>query len=84
MAFNSPRALPRDPSAIEGHVWSKEDFIPPAWVLLLVVAVVFGLFYLAVAARFADSTVVVSGVARLIAPPIVIGEDTRPTQVPIQ
>jgi len=84
MALNSQQALPPDPSAIEGHVWSREDFIPPAWVLLLVVAVVFGLFYLAVAARFADTTVVASGAARLIAPPIVIGEDARPTQAPIR
>jgi hypothetical protein len=85
MAFYSNRArLPRDPSAIERHVWSKEDFIPSGWVLLLTFAIVAGLFYLAVATRFADTTVVMTGAARPASPPVVIGEEMRPTQAPIR
>jgi len=85
MAFyNNHTNLPRDPTAIERHVWSTEDFIPSGWVLLLVVGVVAALFYLAVAARFADTTVVMTGAARPASPPIVIGEETRPTQAPIR
>jgi hypothetical protein len=84
MAFYSNHTnLPRDPTAIERHVWSTEDFIPSGWVLLLVVGVVAVLFY-AVAARFADTTVVMTGAARPASPPIVIGEETRPTQAPIR
>jgi hypothetical protein len=65
-------------------VWSKNDFIPSAWVLLFAFAIVAGLFYLTVAARLADTTVVVTGAARPTSPPIVIGEETRPTQAPIR
>jgi len=82
---NSPSSFPRDPTAIEQHASAKKDFIPSGWVLLLVFAVVVCLFYLAAAARFADTTAVLTtGVVRPASPPIVIGEKTRPTQMPIR
>jgi hypothetical protein len=82
--FNQQPAIPRDPVSIQRHAWRRGDFIPPGWVLLVVFATVAGLFYLAVATRFADTTVVVTGAARPTSPPIVIGEETRPTQASIR
>ena len=82
--FNQHPSLPRDPTSIERHLRTREGFLPPAWLLLLVVAIVFALFYLAVAARLADTTAVLSTPARPSTASIVIGEETRPTQAPIR
>ena len=85
MAFYTDyRSLPHNPTSTEQHVRRKEGFLPPAWVLLLVVSIVFGLFYLAVAAKFADNTAVLMRAVTPISPAIVIGEETRPTQAPIR
>ena len=82
MAFYTDyRSLPHNPTSIEQHV---RGFLPHAWVLLLVVTGVFGLFYLAVAAKFADGTAVLTRAVAPISPAIVIGQGTRHTQAPIR
>jgi hypothetical protein len=62
---------------------ARNNFIASAAILLLGLVLVAVLFYLALAARLADNTVALTGVARPAAPSLVIGEGTRPTQAPI-
>ena len=85
--YDEARNVPRDAGAIERHAWNGAD-LPSAWILLLAVAIVFGLFYLGtqfVPARTADTnagpsmTQPVSPVPSPNTP-----EETRPTQAPIR
>ncbi len=62
----------------------RNNFISSGAILFLGLVLVAVLFYLALAARLADNTVTLTGVARPAAPPVVIGEETRPTQAPIR
>jgi hypothetical protein len=88
--YDNSRNVPRDPSAIERHAWNG-DGVPSTVFLLLVVAIVLGLFYLGTqfVSRVADKNAGPAITQPVIDPtapptPTTQHEETRPTQAPIR